>query len=267
MRALFVLPFAFVSSLACATTVKPQSELVKSAPAAFPYGEWDHLLTRFVDDRGRVDYNGLRTEPNELARFERLFAAVAGTGPKQHPEQFRTNEARLAYYINAYNILVWKSVLGRLPKLRNVDSEKISFFFWTKFVVDGQSINLKDLESAVIRPTFHDARVHMALNCASGGCPLLPQHAFLPDRLDQQLSTEARKFCNEKRNVDFDAGSKRLRLSHIFDWYKDDFGGTPAQVVTWINHYREPATQIPLDAKVEYVPYDWTLNDVHILQR
>jgi hypothetical protein len=119
----------------------------------------------------------------------------------------------------------------------------------------------------VIRPTFKDGRVHMALNCASGGCPQLPQHAFLPNTLDAQLDQETRKFANEQRNVDLDATKKTLRLSHIFDWYKEDFGKQPDKVISWINKWRGPEAQLPVDAKIEYVDYDWTLNDVNLLKR
>ncbi len=63
----------------------------------------------------------------------------------------------------------------------------------------------------------------------------------------------------EKRNVDFDG--KRLRLSQLFDWYKDDFGGEAKKVIGWINQYRAAGAQLPLDAKLEYAEYDWTLNE------
>ena len=84
-------------------------------------------------------------------------------------------------------MLVWKNVLDRLPKLKSVDDEKVSFFVFTKLLVGGKATNLKDLESDVIRPQFKDPRVHMALNCASAGCPELPAEAFTADKLDAQL--------------------------------------------------------------------------------
>ena len=61
--------------------------------------------------------------------------------------------------------------------------------------------------------------------------------------------------------------SKKLKLSHIFDWYKEDFGKEPAKVIDWINHYRAADAKLPTDAKIEYVDYDWTLNDVGLLKR
>jgi hypothetical protein len=173
---------------------------------------------------------------------------------------YATPAAREAYYINAYNVLVWKSVLMRLPQLTNIDAAKVSFFYATAFLVGGDETNLYDLENKIIRPSFHDPRLHMALNCASAGCPTLPREAFTPERLEAQLDREARRFCNDRRNVDYDASGRRLTLSRLFDWYRDDFGGPPMRVVAWINQWRPANAQLPLDAKIDYSNYDWSLN-------
>ncbi len=260
--AVVVLVVVASAASARAATVKPDAAAVAAAPPTFPYAQWTALLEKYVDDKGRVDYNAI-----DKAAFEKVFAAVAKSSPKKDPDKYPTKEAQKAYYLNAYNVLAWKDVLGRLPKLKNVDAEKVSFFYFTKFPVGGEELNLYDLENKIVRPQFKDARVHFALNCASGGCPMLPREAFTPQKVDEQLTREAKKFCNEKRNVDFDAATKKLKLSHIFDWYKDDFGKEPAKVIAWINNYRAADAKLPLDAKIEYVDYDWTLNDQHLLNR
>jgi Protein of unknown function, DUF547 len=263
MRLALVVSLVAATSSACfGGTIKPDAAAGAAAPVPFPYAEWSALLAKYVDGKGRVDYNAI-----DKAAFDKVFAAVAASSPKKTPDKYPSPSAQKAYYIDAYNVLVWKNVLTRLPKLKNVDSEKVSFFYFTKFLVGGDDINLYDLENKIIRPQFKDARVHFALNCASGGCPQLPRDAFTPEKVDEQLSREARKFCNEKRNVDFDPATKKVKLSHIFDWYKDDFGKEPAKVIAWINNYRAADAKLPTDAKIEYVDYDWTLNDVHLLNR
>lgn len=267
MRSLVTAGLLMLAGVASAGVMKPDAAALEAAPAAFPYEAWDALLEKYVDGEGRVDYRALAGNAGDRARLEQVFASVAATGPTTRPEKFKTKPAQLAYYLNAYNVLVWKNVLARLPKLTNVDREKASFFGLTTFVVDGREINLRDLENEVIRARFKDARVHMALNCASGGCPALPREAFTPAKLDAQLSREARRFVGEKRNVDFDPATKTLRLSRIFDWYKDDFGTEPARVIGWINQHRAGSAKLPADAKIAYVDYDWTLNDVHLLAR
>lgn len=242
--------------------LKPEPQALAQAAVPFPWVAWDKLLKQNVDDKGRVDYNAV-----DRGELEKVFAAVAASSPKKQPDKYPGSNAEKAFYIDAYNVLAWRNVISRLPKLKNVDSEKVSFFYFTKFLVGGEELNLYDLENKIVRPRFKDARMHMALNCASGGCPMLPRDAFTPANVDEQLSREARRFCNEKRNVDFDAGTKRLKLSHIFDWYKDDFGKQPASVIAWINNWRAADAKLPTDAKIEYVDYDWTLNDQHLLNR
>lgn len=251
-----------VAEPAGAGTLKPDAGAVAAAAVPFPFEAWDKLLKKYVDGKGRVDYNAI-----DKGEFEKVFAAVAASSPKKNPDKYPTKNAQKAFYIDAYNVLAWKDVLSRLPKLKNVDSEKTSFFYFTKFVIGGEEINLYDLENKIVRPTFKDARVHFALNCASGGCPMLPPEAFTPAKVDEQLTREAKRFCNEKRNVDFDPATKKLKLSHIFDWYKEDFGKAPDKVIAWINTYRAADAQLPADAKIEYVDYDWTLNDQHLLNR
>jgi hypothetical protein len=256
------LSLLLLSCNAFGNVIKPDPDALAKAVTPFPWQAWTALLQKHVDDKGRVDYAAI-----DRAAFEPLFAAVAASSPKRNPGEYPSRDAQKAFYIDAYNVLVWKDVLTRLPKLKNVDSEKTSFFYFTKFIVGGDELNLYDLENKIVRPQFKDARMHMALNCASGGCPMLPREAFTPANVDALLSREARRFCNEKRNVDFDAATRKLKLSHIFDWYKDDFGKTPDKVIAWINNWRSDGEKLPADAKIEYVDYDWTLNDQHLLKR
>ncbi len=236
------------------SVVKPRPEAMARAGDRFDFAAWDRLLARYVDDRGRVDYARLQANAADRDELERIYAQVA----RQKVEALPERAAKEAFLIDAYNVCVWKGVLDRWPKLRSVDDEKASFFYFTKYVVGGREVSLYALEGDWIRPMFRDPRVHVALNCASGGCPQLPREAFVPARLDEQLDREARKFVSEARNVDWDPMKKRVRLSKIFDWYSKDFDGKP---LNWINRYRAANAQIPIDAKVDFVDYDWRLND------
>ena len=154
-------------------TIKPDAAALAAAPVPFPWAAWDKLLKKYVDGKGRVDYNAI-----DKGELEKVFAAVAASSPKKNPDKYASKT--------------------RLPKLKNVDSEKTSFFYFTKFLMGGDDLNLYDLENKIVRPTFKDGRVHFALNCASGGCPQLPPEAFTPEKVDEQLSREARKSLLEQ---------------------------------------------------------------------
>ena len=230
------------------------------APAgAFPFAEYDALLKRYTDGEGRVDYDGLKAK--DAATLERLYATLAATGPDKTPELYKGRDAALAYYLSAYNVLVWKNVIDGLPGLKRVDEGLYRFFREPDFQVDGKTADLDDLEKKIIRPRFKDGRIHFALNCASGGCPRLPREAFVPGKVQAQLDRETRVFCNERRNVDYDPAKRQVRLSMIFKWYRDDFGPDDGALLAFINRYRAPAAQIPADTKISHVDYDWRMND------
>jgi len=253
---------ALLASAAYAGTLEPKL----AAPAgAFPFDEYDALLKKYVDAQGRVDYNALKA--NDAQTVEKLYAIVAATGPDKTPNLYKGKNAALAYYLSAYNVLVWKNVIDNIPKLRRVDQGLYSFFRNPEFQVNGAEVDLDDLEKKIIRPRFKDGRIHFALNCASGGCPKLPREAFTPDKVQAQLDSESKVFCNEKRNVDFDPTTKALKLSMIFKWYKEDFGGSDMSTITFINKYRPDTAQLPPDAKISYIDYDWRMNDKSLPER
>ncbi|HEX2568712.1 MAG TPA: DUF547 domain-containing protein [Polyangia bacterium] len=241
-----------------AATIKPSEEALKAAGDKFDVALWDRLLHKYVDTKGRVDYARLRATAADLAHLDRLYAQVG----RQRLGALPDKSAQLAFLINAYNVCVWKNVLMRPPfKDLTSQAQQQDFFGNTEFLIAGQPLNLNKLENEWIRERFKDPRIHMAVNCASGGCPQLPNEAFTPARLDKQLDREARKFCNEARNVQYDPATKTAQLSHIFDWYAKDFGD---MALAFINKYRAPAEQIPADAKIQYVEYDWHLNDMQL---
>ena len=45
----------------------------------------------------------------------------------------------------------------------------------------------------------------------------------------------------------------------IFKWYQKDFEQEAGTVVAYINRYRK--SPIPDSYKIEFYPYDWSLND------
>ncbi|MSP61809.1 MAG: DUF547 domain-containing protein [Myxococcales bacterium] len=239
------------AGVARAAAVKPSEEAVKTAGDKFDFGLWDVLLKKYVDGKGRVDYAKLRAAAEDRKSLEKLYAQAT----VQKLDDLPTKEGKEAFLINAYNVIVWKNVLDNSPK--QVD-EGLYKFFRRDYIVAGKETDLDSLEKKWIRPTFGDERVHMALNCASGGCPQLPAEAFTPEKLNAQLDREAKKFCNEDRNVSHDAAAKKVKLSHLFDWYDKDFD---KKQIEWINKRRAPDKQIPADAKIVFVDYDWHLND------
>jgi hypothetical protein len=270
----------FMGLLALGGCKKPAIDsgvvLPKEKPTKFPYELMDGVQKKVVNDRGRVDYTALKADHKDLDTF---VAYVGAYGPKTSPELFPTNTDKQAYYIDAYNAFVMSNVLSRYPiDPPNIDKIKINFFVTTKFKMDGADINLNQLETDIVRPVFKDPRNHFALNCGARGCPQLPQEAFVPERLDEQLNREAKKFVSEERNVKLD-GTTVYVSDIVCSFYPDDFveyekakgttissdkkEGRKQAIVTFINRYRAEGQALPDPATLtmKCIPYNWTPND------
>jgi len=74
---------------------------------AVPPG-WAAVLERFVDEYGRVDFEGIAQAPSDLRS---AVVYIASTSPESNPSLFASREAKLAYYINAYNALAMFNVV------------------------------------------------------------------------------------------------------------------------------------------------------------
>lgn len=235
---------------------------------SFAHDDWSCVLSRFVDERGLVNYGALA---QDRATFDRYVAAVERMSPESHPELFPTRNEVLAYYINAYNALVFKGVLARGPEQKSVWKGGLvsgyRFFVGMKITVGNEKTNLKKLEDEVIRDGFQDPRVHADLNCASISCPRLPQKAFDPEHLDEELDAAMMEFVQSDRHVRVVQASRTVYLSKIFDWFAKDFlgyeksqGNAEPNLIDHLNRYRGERSKIPRDFKARFLEYDKGIN-------
>jgi hypothetical protein len=237
------------------------------------------VLERFVDDAGQVDYAGLATDPLALERYYYLLSRYS---PDSAPDAFPGHSDRLAYWLNAYNAAVLKTVVAHYP-IASVEDvappraffflpRRSGFFVFQRIRLGNRGTSLYALENRVIRHRFDDPRVHFALNCASRGCPRLRRQPFDPVRLDVQLDRATREFVAEPRNMRIDHATRSVMLSAIFDWYEDDFldwcrahlGDGPPGVLRYVAAYVEPERAAELERAATYTrrtePWDWSLN-------
>lgn len=240
------------------------------APAAgkFSYDDWTKVLGKYVNDKGRVNYKALAKDRADLDRF---IASIEKTSPRSNPEMFPTKNDKLAYWLNAYNAQVFKGVLSRGPEKESVWKGGLisgyGFFVGMDIVLGGQKLSLKKVEDDFVRGEFKDPRVHAALNCASKGCPRLPQVAFDPEKLDQQLDAGMTEFVGETRNLTVDDANKTVTLSKILDWFSKDFlgyeaahGNPDGTQIDYANRYRGPLPKVPRTYKIKFFEYDKSIN-------
>ena len=204
----------------------------------------DTFLGKYIRN-GNVDYTAIKAEYNSL---KELVAFIANADINSKDQDTKT-----AFYLNAYNLLVIKSVVDNLPLKSPLDVS--GFFDSKKHAVAGSYLTLNDLENKKLRS---DARVHFVLVCAAKGCPKIISEAYLPETMQIQLETQTIKAINNDTFIKVDHETKTVEISQIFDWYKDDFISSSGSVINYINKYR--INEIPTSYTISYSTYDWNLN-------
>ena len=218
---------------------------------------FDQVLQKYVDSQGRVNYAGLKNDSGTLESYLDLLAVNA-------PSDRATFQTGLAFWINAYNALTIKGVLDHYPTT-SVRKIKLfgGFFSRIKFQVGGRSYTLDNIEHDIIRSEFGDPRIHFALICASLGCPILENRAFVPETLEERLDNATANFINNPEKVRLDRENGVLHLSQIFEWYAEDFEDTHDSVINFISEYLPEADTAFLaraEIQIQYLQYDWRLN-------
>ena len=218
---------------------------------------WQSVLATYVDDEGRTDFLAIEQQPEQLKAVVDVIAEIS---PASHPQLFPTHEQVIAYHINTYNALAMYGVIERgIPENFSSFFKRASFFKFRSVIIGGKKTNLYDYENKVIRP-LDEPRTHFALNCMVRDCPRLPQQAFLPDLLEEQLDAAAKEFFSKPKYIRVDDEKREVHLSSILKFYTKDFvkSGKKRDLPQYVNRY--VSTPIPNDYKVHYIPYDWTIN-------
>ena len=213
-----------------------------------------NLLAKY-NHNGVVDYAGFKQAEKQLDAYLEVLAGVT-PDTLSRPDRF-------AFYANAYNAWTIKLILTGYPGVKSIkDLGSLFRSPWKKKFVrlDGKLVTLDHIEHDILRPQFKDPRVHMAVNCASKGCPPLRAEPFTGDRLDAQLDTAARDFVNNPRYNRLDGDT--LYVSRIFKWFSEDFND---DVIGFFIRHARGKLKTALTAKrgalaVEYLDYDWSLN-------
>jgi hypothetical protein len=182
-----------------------------------------------------------------------------------------------AFLINAYNAFTVEKILTRYPDLKSIrDFGNVFGNPWKDkfFTLFGQPAYLDMIEHEMLRKegVYDDPRVHVAVVCASIGCPMLRNDAFTADRLETQLDDAMRRFLSDRARNRYGQQGK-LEISKIFDWYGKDFekghkGFTSVRAT--MAKFADQLADKPDDrasvrsqkADVTFLDYDWALNDV-----
>ncbi len=245
---------------------------------------WTALLKKHVvllegGKASQVRYAGFAQDRRELKGYLDSLSKVA-----QQEFAGWSKAQRAAFLINAYNAFTVEKILTRYPDIRSIwDFGKIfgNPFKDRFFTLLGSASFLDRVEHETLRRpgAYDEPRVHFAVNCASIGCPMLREEAYVAERLDAQLEEQAARFLSDRSRNRYNAETGRLEVSKIFDWFKEDWtsgyrgleGKAPpvasreqffARYAALLADTPEHRKQIQdQKADLRFLDYDWALND------
>jgi hypothetical protein len=245
---------------------------------------FDELLDVYVRD-GFVYYNALRIE---RARLDRYLAALNGPAAAAHAEGSR--EQQLAFWINAYNAFVLRTVIDHFPIRGRAAAYPASSIRQIPGAFDklthraaGRAVTLDAIEKDILTP-LGDARAFFALGRGAVGGGRLRSEAYDAARLEAQLKAVAAETVNRKEVVRIDEGGSELSVSPIFSWRQEAFVAALADKAHDIFRQRSPLERAVLALiepnlsggeaefleknafRMTFQDFDWRLNDLSTRQ-
>lgn len=268
MAGLFLLPATSCAQTHNGSSLK-MAEIDRGKMKASIHADWTDILQKYVsapDETGltHFDYAGLKANAEDSAKLSSYLKAMGD----MKPESFSADEAT-AYYANLYNALTIDLIIQNYPlksirKAKLYNGKKVSGLIgpWkkTKIAVAGELLSLDDIEHNILRVKYSSPYIHYMVNCASVGCPNLLQTAWEPETYEVLRKEAAAAYINSPRGVVITP--KGLKISSIYKWFKEDFGGTDG-VLKHIRDYADADLAAAIDggAKIVDYDYDWSLNE------
>jgi hypothetical protein len=247
------------------------------------HAAWTVLLKKHVVLLG--DGKASQVRYADFARDRAALKAYLGTLSKVSDAEFKawTKTQQMAFLINAYNAFTIEKILTRYPDLKSIrDFGTVFGNPWKDkfFTLLGHEAYLDQVEHEMLRAkgVYGEPRVHFAVNCASIGCPMLREEAYVADRLDAQLEEQTRRFLSDRSRNRYNEQSGQLEVSKIFDWFKEDWTsghaglGSNAAPIASREQFFARYAQLLADkpdaqekiarqkAGLAFLDYDWSLN-------
>lgn len=274
-----------LSILACLSILAGASHgyAAPEAAPAFSYEGYASLLKTYVNDQGLVKYADLKANRAGLD----TFVSTLGTLNRSVYDAWDIKR-KTAFWCNAYNAITLKYIVDNYPIKKG--SWVNSFRFpansirqisgvWDTLTtpVMGKAMTLEGIEHDILRGQFREPRIHMAIVCASIGCPYLRNEPYRGDPLDRQLDDQSRRFMGNPDKFRVDRKRNTVYLSPIFKWFGKDFvdAYTPASgfaglkaveraVLSFVSRHVSPVDSEYLSTgrySVRDLDYDWSLNE------
>ena len=266
--------------------VKAEPDNLQTMPATSFHDKCAGILKEFVNDKGMVDYKGLRRKRLELRAVLQEFNKLDRGEYESWPR-----EEKIAFWINVYNLQKLRIITDHYPikpssriltilyrgtnSIRHIE-EKITGH---KFLVMDEEFTFAAIEKRFFRSEFDDPRIFFAISSACLSSPPLRNEPYYGHNLSEQLDEQTQRFLSSPLAFSIDREKRKVYLSALFQssWYGREFikkfaidrkfKDQPVEtraVLNFITNYisKENVTFLETgNYTIKYMTYDWTIND------
>jgi hypothetical protein len=262
---------ASLSSVRAQQSVPPGTDPVHRA--------LDRILDVNVRD-GLVYYRALQSSRGGLDRYVASLNVPAAT------YEAWPREAKMAFWVNAYNAFVLQTVISRYP-IRGANStypassirQIPGAFDQAKHRAAGRSVTLDEIEKKIL-PEFNEPRLVLALGRGAVGSGRLRSEAYTAARLPAQLDAIQSEFVSEQQMIRVDREAGQISATPILSWnealfvqvYEKKAGEkfsarSPVEraLIAFILPHLLPLEKELVDQnqfKTTFHAFDWRLNDL-----
>ncbi len=239
----------------------------------------DEILDVNVRD-GMVYYRALESGRGKLDRYAASLNVPAATYDAW------SREAKMAFWLNAYNTFVLQTVINRYPiRGKSADFPEGSIrqipgaFDAIRHRAAGRSVTLDEIEKTIL-PEFKEPRLFLALGRGAVGSGRLRSEAYTATRLAGQLDAVRAEFVREENMIRMDRVAETISVTPILSWNSEHFIAAYDTGATGPMAPRSPIERaliafigphlLPLEKefvqqnrfRVTFHQFDWRLNDL-----
>jgi hypothetical protein len=204
----------------------------------------DKFFKKYVKD-GRVKYDVIRSQGNELNEIVVLMGKLDLKNESEN--------TRKSFYINAYNLLLIKSVVEYSGLVSSLESPGL--FSKSRHWVAGDSLTLNEIEEQKLLKAYRDARILFTLSSGTIGSVKISRYAYKPNKLEKQLTKKVKEVANDFSYVRVMNKSSKILLDESF---RKSMGGYMTDFILWLNKYRE--TPLPDAYAIDFYPSSRRVN-------
>lgn len=223
--------------------------------ANLDHSAWDGLLKKYVNERGLVDYGGLKANTADLATLDSYLADFAKV-----PKKAAKGNDYAASATNAYNAFAIRDIISRYPT-KSIMKENDAFTKKTHLIA-GKKVSLDEIEKKNVLPVI-GWKGHGIVVCCAVSCPPLQRFAYTGKDLDEQVDIAFTAWMTRSDLNQYLPGKNAVKISKIYDWYADDFAEGPGTRKILATYAPEKDRKFLSgdDYKIDFLKYNWDLND------